>query len=81
MHWGKARHLLPVAGAVDIIGVLLAASPGAEVLVGGLVPGGEVGVQPAEAAHKAAGHLTYLSQVLSLSGLQDMSLAEMAKTL
>ena len=61
MHWELARHLLPVAGAVDIIGVLLAASPGPEVLIGGLVSRGEVGVQPAEAAHKAAGHLTHLS--------------------
>lgn len=47
-------YLLPVAYAVDIVGVLMAAGPGSEVLVCGLVVGGEVRVQPAQAAHKPA---------------------------
>ncbi len=59
------RHLLPVAYAVDIVGVLVAASPGPEVLVGGLVSGGEVGVQPAQAAYKpAASHTLDLDSCL-----------------
>lgn len=48
------RHLLPVAYTIDVVGVLVAASPGPEVLVCGLVVGGEVCVQPAQAAHKPA---------------------------
>jgi len=61
---GAMRYLSPIAYAVDIIGIILVARPGPEVLICGLVAGGEVCVQPAQAAHKPAG--APMSSVLHL---------------